>query len=518
MRVATYARVSTEQQSERGHSLAEQKASLAAYCERHGFTLIEHVQDAAISGKITERPGVLRLKELAAARVIDAVVCVRIDRLSRTAWAGEALIEEFDRRGVKIVFTDQTFAPGAVGDLTRGILGHVAQFEHSLIRDRTVAGKLQKAKDRQVMPMGRAPFGYRQVTVAQAKALAEFAGRDGELVEEPDEAAVVREVFRRYAEGEGLTDLCRWLQEHSTAGPRGIWRHGRLKSMLRNSAYAGTRTYQKVQRQKDRAPKLRPAEDHVAIPCLALIDPKTWAEVQGRLDGNARNVGRPTTEFILRGVVFCGICKNQDGSPRRCVGHRLNHNPTRPGYRTHRRYHCPTVCDSFRASCGVSMNAGKLEAATLRVLRLHLQPGFLAAKARALAIAELDATANVEVEHANLESQLRQLDREENQVMDLALSGFEQRLIFQRLQPLKRKRQQLRELLATAEERLARRQDPDEVAAKTEAIAAKAREALAQAEATGDDAAKQRLCQQFLAVTLWKKKQADIQVRVPEHA
>lgn len=489
MRVATYARVSTLGQSERGHSLAEQKATLAAYCEKNQLTLVEHVSDAAVSGTIADRPGIVRLRELVAARVIDAIICAKVDRLARKAFLGEAFIDEMARLGVAVIFSDQQFAPGAVGDLTRGILGHVAQFEHSQITERLISGRTRKAKDRAVMPSGRPPFGFRQVSVSEARAVPAFAGRDGETLIVEEEAAVVREAFRRYAAGEPMADLCRWLQEDPVAGSRGVWKHVRLKWMLRNEAYAGVRRFRGQ-----------------VIPCPAIVSPEVWQATQARLERSSTSSGRPSLAYLLSGCVFCDECKNQNGTPRRCVGWRMAHHPGARRY-----YRCPSVSDSFRESCGISIRAERLETMVRKQLEFNFRPGVLAAEARRLAELEWATGNSVEVEIARLRQTLAQLDKEEGRILDLALAGFSPALIQQRLRPVQARRSQAEAALAAAEHRQAHREEPDLVAARVEAAVEQAREDLH----STDPARVRRVCQAWVRVTLRFAKQPVIRIAIP---
>jgi len=82
MRAVCYARVSTDEQAEKGYSLPEQKALLAAYCRAQNLTMVEHVVDEGISGKVAERPGLRRIRSLVEAGAVDTVVAMKVDRLA----------------------------------------------------------------------------------------------------------------------------------------------------------------------------------------------------------------------------------------------------------------------------------------------------------------------------------------------------------------------------------------------------------------------------------------------------
>jgi DNA invertase Pin-like site-specific DNA recombinase len=129
-----YARVSTSEQN-----LALQKDALhRAGCEK----TIEDV----ISGKAEARSGLDRVKELL--REGDVLVVWRLDRLGRSLKHLIELMSELEKRKVGFHSLQEainTTTPG--GKLVFHIFGALAEFERSLIRDRTKAG-LEAARAR----------------------------------------------------------------------------------------------------------------------------------------------------------------------------------------------------------------------------------------------------------------------------------------------------------------------------------------------------------------------------------
>ena len=65
-RVCIYVRVSTAEQARSGLSLDAQVENARAYCAFKGFTVVEVVEDAGVSGGIAlaRRPGGARVREL----------------------------------------------------------------------------------------------------------------------------------------------------------------------------------------------------------------------------------------------------------------------------------------------------------------------------------------------------------------------------------------------------------------------------------------------------------------------
>lgn len=105
MKLIAYARVSTEEQAERGHSLSLQPAMLAGWCERNGHVLVDTVADEGVSASVPlrKRKGGAELLRRLAAGEADGVLALRPDRLFRLASDGLWFIEKFAlRHGVSL--------------------------------------------------------------------------------------------------------------------------------------------------------------------------------------------------------------------------------------------------------------------------------------------------------------------------------------------------------------------------------------------------------------------------------
>jgi DNA invertase Pin-like site-specific DNA recombinase len=139
-----YARVSTADQT-----LALQRDALtAAGCERI-FT------DEGVSGSITTRRGLDRA--LAALAPGDTLVVWKLDRLGRSLSHLVNLVTALGERGVNFrSLSDPIDTSSAGGRLVLHMMGALAEFERSLIVERTQAG-IQAAKKRGVH-LGRPPI------------------------------------------------------------------------------------------------------------------------------------------------------------------------------------------------------------------------------------------------------------------------------------------------------------------------------------------------------------------------
>src|SRR5438132_6907027 len=99
---AIYARVSSEQQREE-NTIASQAASLIEFAKSHDLEVPGEwvCEDEGYSGATLERPGLERVRDLAAEGQIQVMLAYSPDRLSRKYAYQILLIEEFARHGVR---------------------------------------------------------------------------------------------------------------------------------------------------------------------------------------------------------------------------------------------------------------------------------------------------------------------------------------------------------------------------------------------------------------------------------
>ena len=187
------ARVSTRDQNPE----AQQDALKAAGCERV-FT------DKA-SGKLARRPELD--KALMVAREGDQIVVTKLDRLGRSLKNLMDLADDFKERGIGLVVLDQgidTSTPG--GRLFFQILGAIAEFEHSLMSDRTLDG-LEAARARGRTGGQKLKLRKRQIELARQ--MYEETGRDGKrkytVQQIADEFGVSRPTIYRHLERSGAS-------------------------------------------------------------------------------------------------------------------------------------------------------------------------------------------------------------------------------------------------------------------------------------------------------------------------
>ena len=130
LRVAIYARVSGEQQAKDDtiasqlEAVTQRVASDALECEPELYFL-----DDGYSGDILARPGLERLRDQAAAGVIDRLYVLDPDRFSRKYAYQVLILEELTRCGVEVVFLHNPPGRGPEENLLLQVQGMIAEYE-----------------------------------------------------------------------------------------------------------------------------------------------------------------------------------------------------------------------------------------------------------------------------------------------------------------------------------------------------------------------------------------------------
>jgi site-specific DNA recombinase len=264
-RCALYIRVSTGLQVG-GNSLGTQKRQLLAHAQARGYEVADVYMDAGLSAKNMDRPELQRLLADVKARKVDVVLVWKVDRISRSLHDLVGLIQTLREHGVDFAAVDQDFDTGdPAGLLTLHILGSFAQFEREMLIERTREGHLRRLMAHD-WSCGPVPYGYRKV--------------DGRLVEQPDQAEVVRRIFTRYLEIRSYRGLARELNEAGVPAPHGSrWHDNTVKGILTNPVYAGSNVYG---RHASDDTRVKPREEWTVVGGMrgSLVQPSAFEEVQ----------------------------------------------------------------------------------------------------------------------------------------------------------------------------------------------------------------------------------------------
>src|SRR4029450_3506631 len=250
---AIYARVSSDKRREE-NPIASQTAALVTFAREQQFDVPQEwvFEDDGYSGASLIRPGLERVRDLAAEGLIQAVLVYAPDRLSRRYAHQILLTEELARAGVETLFVCAPRGSTPENELLLQFQGMIAEYERAQILERSRRGKRHRARQGEVSVLSGAPFGYRFIRKT------DHSAAYYEVAEE--QARVVRRMFELYSvEGLSIGAIARLLNERGVPTRKRIsrWERSTVWAMVRNPAYKGTACFGKTeisQRQRGARP------------------------------------------------------------------------------------------------------------------------------------------------------------------------------------------------------------------------------------------------------------------------
>jgi site-specific DNA recombinase len=285
MRVATYTRISTDEENQ-PYSLEAQADRLSSFIHsQDGWEPRRKFTDQ-MSGSTLDRPGLEQALAEARLGAFDLLLVYRVDRLSRSVRGLAQILEELDHAGVAFRSATEPFDTATpAGRMMVQMLGVFAEFERATLIDRVISGMERKAATGRWCG-GTPPFGYRPDP------------ETGFLAPKKGEAALVPKVFELYARRRlGSHAIAGWLNErgHRTIGGR-PWGHKAILSLLQNRAYVGENYYR---------------GKHHPAPQQPLVDRELFAAAQQLLEERQESHSlraSNSNDYLLTGVVFCAAC------------------------------------------------------------------------------------------------------------------------------------------------------------------------------------------------------------------
>jgi DNA invertase Pin-like site-specific DNA recombinase len=349
-RCTIYTRKSTEAGLEQDfNSLDAQREACEAYIKsqaHEGWRLLpQGYDDGGLSGGTLDRPALQRLLDDITAGLVDVVVVYKVDRLTRSLTDFAKLVETFDDAGVSFVSVTQQFnTTTSMGRLTLNVLLSFAQFEREVISER-IRDKVAQSKAKGIWMGGPVPLGYDL--------------GDRELLVNPTEAELVREIFELYLEkgsvralkaeldGKGMRSKTRHQKNGRLTGG-GPFSRGHLYCLLANPIYIGKLPHKG---------KLHDGKHE------AIIDKDLWERVQAQLRSNKRGTEKPSARHPS---LLAGRIETSDG--QRLIPSHAVKQGRRYRYYIEQRL----VQDEGVGTKGVRYGAEEVEKAVLVILRRFL--------------------------------------------------------------------------------------------------------------------------------------------------
>lgn len=315
-RAAIYARYSSFSQNPR--SIEDQIALCRRRIEENGDAVAATFSDEALSGaSMRWRDGLARLMDAAERGEFDVVWAEALDRLSRDQADTIQLFKRLTFHQVELF----THEEGEITSMHVGVKGIINEAFLTSLSLKTRRGKQGAVRRGQVQgPLG---YGY------DIPPLRPDEPR-GQRVIVPEEAEIVRRIFRMYADGASASRIAFILNEEGVPGPRGrLWmeyningKRRRGGGVLNNAMYRGIFVFGRRRIVKDpvtnrRRVRSNPESDWIVteIPSLRIVDEELWQRVQlrRRVGGDRSMDSGKRVPHPLTASLACARC----GGPMR---------------------------------------------------------------------------------------------------------------------------------------------------------------------------------------------------------
>ena len=274
-----YARYSSAGQ--RDVSIEQQLADIRAYAAREGYHIVREYADHARSGykNVENRAAFQQMLSSADSGTFDTVLCWKVDRFGRSREDSAVYKGRLRRFGVKVLYVMEPIPDGSAGILLEGMLEATAEWYSVNLSENVKRGLNDNAA--RCLYNGAHVYGY-------------VPGPDKKYQIVPERAAVVRQIYSLYLSGESLSRIVRILNDSGLRNATGKpWNISLVYHVLTQERYTGVYIW-KDQRTPGGIP--------------AIIDQKTWEDVQRMLKRSVRKHSSNNVEFLLTGKAFCGHC------------------------------------------------------------------------------------------------------------------------------------------------------------------------------------------------------------------
>jgi len=277
--IAIYARYSCDKQSE--NSVDDQEIVCQRYADAKHFHVVKVYKDKAMTGQNTKRPAFQRMIRDSDTGIFDAILVYSIDRFSRSKCDHALYKKMLLEKGIKVISATEFIAEDPSGILIESILEGYSQYYVETLSINVSRGMYSKARDCKFVG-GRIPLGYK--------------GENGTYAIDEPQAAIVREIFQKFADGWSYQQMCKDFNDRGLKTSKGEpFNKNSFFTILRNRKYLGFYIYGDVE-----IPGGMPQ----------IIPDELFSKVAARMELNKKAPGRnrAKAEYLLTQKMYCGYC------------------------------------------------------------------------------------------------------------------------------------------------------------------------------------------------------------------
>lgn len=305
-KVAAYARVSTDSDEQ----LTSYDMQVRYYTEHiksnPDWTFVKVYTDEGISGLMTkDRLGFQSMIKDALVGKIDLIITKSVSRFARNTVDTLTYVRTLKEKGVEVYFEKENiYTLDSKGELMITIMSSLAQEESRSISENVAWGKRKQFAEGKVsMPYGGF-LGYKK-------------GEDGTPEVVPEEANIVRRIYKDFLYGMSYSAIAKSLTEDKILTPRGksVWSESTVRSILNNEKYKGDALLQKSyvsdfltkksKKNRGELPQYYVENSHEAI-----ISDEVFDMAQIEIRRRKKKKGNGSSVNIFSSKLICSSCGN----------------------------------------------------------------------------------------------------------------------------------------------------------------------------------------------------------------
>jgi len=304
-----YPRVSTYDQADRKWSLnsqIEEGIKLALDKLKYTEENILVIPEPGESGDDPDRPAMNNALWCLENGIGRTIIMLHPSRLSRDSYLQSKIADRVWSAGCTIEFCEMDFNPdNAESMLMFNVQGAISQYNKAKILADSKRGRRNKVKNGQIPGMRRL-YGY------------SFEKEYDILIPNEEEKSTYLLMVDWILNGKdginmNCSSIARELAKANIPAPSGdIWYQATVSRILKNYSYVGQYHYGKTEslRRRGKASIIKkPKEEWISIPIPQFITQETYDLIQNKLLGlQKKHTGRPTSNYLLKGLLECGLC------------------------------------------------------------------------------------------------------------------------------------------------------------------------------------------------------------------
>jgi len=223
MKAIGYVRVSKQDQANEGISLDNQRAKIRAYADLKDLELVEIIEDAGVSRKNLNRPGVQKVLTMARKKQVEAVIVYKLDRMFGSTVDALETTKQLDGWGVAFHSIQEALdTRSAMGQFFFTLTAALSEMERGIIGERTRDALAHKRKNGYKTGGKNPPFGY-------------DADKDGKLTPNADEQVVIDFILLVREEKATFQAIADTLNERGVGTKMGKkWRAGGVNKVVKD--------------------------------------------------------------------------------------------------------------------------------------------------------------------------------------------------------------------------------------------------------------------------------------------